>query len=152
MSYSKDHIAIIFDWVLCTFPEILFIHRNILKPISIGLASQWKNLKILTPLQQTTLENIVTKREIAQNKQFLFLLKCFQLLLFIELSFKEKLQYMFAVMRFHLFNIHPKRQRNMFKSEMERCSNKYHWRPTVAYLNISERLSSLIREEVSYRF
>ena len=34
---------------------------------------------MLTHLQQTTLENIVAKGEIVQNKQFLLLPQCFQL-------------------------------------------------------------------------
>ena len=35
--------------------------------------------RFLTPLQHTTFENIVTNREIAQYKQFLYLSQCFQL-------------------------------------------------------------------------
>ena len=35
--------------------------------------------RLLTPLQQTTFENIVTKVEIAQTEQFLLLSQCVQL-------------------------------------------------------------------------
>ena len=44
---------------------------------------------ILTPLQQTTFEKIVTKEEIAHDEQFLPLPKCFQLYLLIPHSFIE---------------------------------------------------------------
>ena len=48
-------------------------------------------ISVLTrsPLQQTTLENIVTKGEINQNEQFLPLPQCFQLIAVIIPSFIE---------------------------------------------------------------
>ena len=45
--------------------------------------------RILTHLQQTTLENIVTKGEIAHDEQFPLLPHCFQLYLIIKFSFME---------------------------------------------------------------
>ena len=45
-------------------------HREIL--------TLFRHRRFLTPLQQTTFENIVTKEEIAQNEQFLLLPQCFQ--------------------------------------------------------------------------
>ena len=49
------------------------------------------------PLQQTTFENIVAKREIAQNEQFLLLPQCYQLCLVIIPIFIEMF-YCFAKM------------------------------------------------------
>ena len=45
--------------------------------------------RFLTPVQQTTFENIGTKVEIAQNEQFLLLQQCFQLFSVIIPSFIE---------------------------------------------------------------
>ena len=51
---------------------------------------------MLTHLQQTTFENIVTKGEIAQNEQFLLLPQCFQLFSVIILTILEN---------FHIFEL-----------------------------------------------
>ena len=40
------------------------------------------------PLQQTTVENIVSIEEIAQDEQFLLLQQCLQLYMMIKLQFK----------------------------------------------------------------
>ena len=45
--------------------------------------------RFLKPLQQPTFENIVTKDEIAQNKQFLLLPQCFQLFSIIKPLFMD---------------------------------------------------------------
>ena len=51
--------------------------------------------RTLAHLQQTTFENIVTKAEIAQNKQFFLLTKCFQLFFSI---------YIFVFRDFHVLS------------------------------------------------